>query len=505
MISRTLAPEQRPLHVLNRLAFGPRPGDLENLNRIGFARWIDQQLYPEALPLPPQLTQQLDSLATLRMDPIELFEEYAPQRQARAERDSGSRAKPDPVAIKAARQRARVIVEQAMQARLYRAVSSPAQLQEVMTAFWCNHFNVFAQKGACFLWIGAYEQEAIRPHALGRFRDLLGATAQHPAMLFYLDNWQNSAPGSAGPRGKESGINENYARELMELHTLGVNGGYSQRDVIALAHILTGWTIARRDASLRRRLAPGAVRTSGGFFFAPARHDYSAQVLLGYPIPSGGIEMGERALDLLAAHPATARHLSYQLAQYFVADSPPAELVERMARRYLSTGGNIRDVLATLFASPEFWDTRWYASKFKTPYEYVVSAVRATGSPVRNIRPLVNTMTGLGMPLYGCQTPDGYKNIQDAWLSPNAMMTRLSFTTALGNGRLPLARPMTDFEAAEPPMPPAAADGNLPPDPIALGSTLENLFSSRTNAALETAPERLRVPLMLGSPEFMMR
>ncbi len=501
-----MALDERPLHTLNRLAYGPRPGDLETVKRIGFTRWIDGQLHPEALPLPSQLTQQLDSLETLRMNPIELFEQYAPRMQARGERDSGSPAKPDPATIKAARRRARVIVEQAMEARLYRAIWSPTQLEEVMTAFWFNHFNVFAQKGACFLWIGAYEQEAIRPHAFGRFRDLLGATAKHPAMLFYLDNWQNAAPGAAGPRGKESGINENYARELMELHTLGVNGGYHQSDVIALAHILTGWGIARRERPLWRRTAPGAVRTSEGFFFAPTRHDYSEQVLLENQIPAGGIEMGERALDLLARHPATARHLSYQLAQYFVADEPPPELVERLAGRYLASDGNIRDVLAMLFASPEFWDRRYYARKFKTPYEFVISAVRATGIPVRNIRPLVNTMAGLGMPLYGCQTPDGYKNTQDAWLSPNAMMARLSFATALGSGRLPLTRPASDFaDDAGPKMalPPEVAD--QPPDASALATTLGNPFSARTAAAFEVAPERLRVPLMLGSPEFMMR
>ncbi len=501
-----LAPEQRPLHTLNRLAFGPRPGDFETLKRIGFARWIEQQLRPETLPISRELARKLDSLETLRMTPIELFEQYAPRMQAHMERDTGSPAKPDSAAIKAARLRARVIVEQAMQARLYRAAESPAQLQEVMTAFWFNHFNVFAQKGACFLWIGAYEQEAIRPHAFGRFRDLLGATAKHPAMLFYLDNWQNSAPGAVGPRGKQSGINENYARELMELHTLGVNGGYTQRDVIALAHILTGWGIARHEMPSCRKTAPGAVRTSEGFFFAPARHDYSDQVLLGNRIPTGGIEMGERALDILASHPATARHLSYQLAQYFVTDDPPPELVERLAQRYQATDGHIGEVLATLFSTPEFWDRRYYAGKFKTPYEFVLSAVRTTGLPTLNVRPLVNTMAGLGMPLYGCQTPDGYKNTQEAWLSPNAMMTRLSFATALGNGRLPLTRPMADFdEAAGPSLPLASGAAEQPPEASALATTLGNPFSARTAAALEVTPERLRVPLMLGSPEFMMR
>ncbi len=550
--------EQRPLHVLNRLAFGPAPGDLATVQRLGPERWIEQQLNRGAHPQSEELTRQLAELETLRLTPVELFMQYGPPQGARqrsaAERanESASRAtesesatrgqnkndraggseqgaaesatrgqNKDPEARKAARRAARIVVQQAMRARLYRAVAAPNQLQEVMTTFWFNHFNVFAGKGLDYLWIGAYEEQAIRPHALGRFRDLLGATAKHPAMLFYLDNWQNTAPDSPGSRGRFEGINENYARELMELHTLGVNGGYSQQDVIALAHILTGWGIVRREkpAGLgfwrpRWRLGAGEVRTRDGFFFDPSRHDFTAKRLLGETIPGNGIDEGERALDLLARHPATAHHLSYQLAQYFVADNPPPALVERMATRYRASDGAIRDVLETLFASPEFWDQRYYAVKFKTPYEFVVSAARATGVPVRNPRPLINTMAGLGMPLYGCQTPDGYKNTQDAWLNPEAMMMRLSFATALGAGRLPLVRPVADFDdddnaggAIRPVGTPAddPAARPAPPDPAVLAMTLGDLFSSRTAAAVEAAPDKLRAPLILGSPEFMMR
>jgi len=506
--------EQRPLHILNRLAFGPGPGDLATVTRIGPERWIEQQLNRGAHPQPEELTRQLAELDTLRLTPVELFMQYGPP--------IGPAAKDNPEAKKTARRAARIVVQQAMGARLYRAVAAPNQLQEVMTTFWFNHFNIFAGKGLDYLWIGAYEEQAIRPHALGRFRDLLGATAKHPAMLFYLDNWQNTAPDSPGSRGRFEGINENYARELMELHTLGVNGGYSQQDVIALAHILTGWGIVRREKPAgggffsrpRWRLGSGEVRTRDGFFFDPSRHDFTAKRLLGETIPGNGIDEGERALDLLARHPATARHLSYQLAQYFVADNPPPALVERMAARYRATDGAIRDVLETLFASPEFWDQRYYATKFKTPYEFVVSAARATGVPVRNPRPLINTMAGLGMPLYGCQTPDGYKNTQDAWLNPEAMMVRLSFATALGAGRLPLVRPVADFDdddnagstmrpVSKPADDPAARPA--PPDPAVLAMTLGDRFSSRTAAAVEAAPDKLRAPLILGSPEFMMR
>src|SRR5579863_2488204 len=309
--------ELRPLHALNRLAFGPAPGDVETANRLGVERWIAQQLNPHGLPESPELEEQIGALETLRMTPVELFLQYGPPMGGR--RGPNQKPNRDPEAQKQARQQARIVVEQAIRARLMRAVRSPRQLQEVMTAFWFNHFNVFAGKGLCYLWVGAYEEEAIRPHVMGRFRDLLGATAKHPAMLFYLDNWQNTAPNSAGARGKFDGINENYARELMELHTLGVNGGYSQQDVIALAHILTGWGIVRRQAN------PGFGRMNGeapwmrqaafarwrrwraaqmegaanpqGFFFDQSRHDSSDKTFLGHQIRGGGIEEGEHALD----------------------------------------------------------------------------------------------------------------------------------------------------------------------------------------------------------------
>jgi uncharacterized protein (DUF1800 family) len=537
--SGNLSPGQRALHVLNRLAFGPRPGDIDYVKELGVEDWIESQLRPDSIPEPADLRQRIASLQTLHMTPEELFIRYqVPQRQLALGQDKN-----------AVPQESRIILEQAVQARIIRAVAGPRQLQEVMTAFWFNHFNVFAGKGLCHLWLGSFEQEAIRPHTLGRFRELLGATAKHPAMLFYLDNWQNTAPNSSGAHGKFEGINENYARELMELHTLGVNGGYSQADVIALAHILTGWGFVRRNAAIAmkrpgfegapvygvgalvRRFGFGLWRhysppsriddqfkTGNGFYFDPHRHDFGAQTLLGHHIPGGGLEQGESALDILARSPATAHHLSYQLAQYFVADDPPSELVQRMARRYVVTDGNLRDVLQTLFFSSEFWDQRHYGMKFKTPYEFVISATRAAGVPVVNVRPLAGAMTSLGMPLYGCQTPDGYKQTQEAWLSPDAMMTRLSFATALGAGRLPLQRPVDELtqdeggpvqEGATRPvaMRTAAASANVPaePDPVTLALTVGDLLSPHTREAVQAAPPRLRAPLILGSPEFMMR
>jgi uncharacterized protein (DUF1800 family) len=534
--SGSLSRAQRALHALNRLGFGPRPGDLDEIQRIGVEDWVERQLHPDSIAEPPDLRERISALRTLHRTPAELFVQYQlPLRRLAPGEDK-----------KALRQQSRIVVEEAVQGRIVRAIEGPRQLQEVMTAFWFNHFNVFAGKGLCHLWVGCFEQEAVRPYTMGRFRELLGATAKHPAMLFYLDNWQNTAPASPGARGKFEGINENYARELMELHTLGVNGGYSQADVIALAHILTGWGLARPNATstsnrpfpngaavspgafgLRRFLLGRWVRdsrprilredleTKNGFSFDSQRHDFSPQNFLGGRIPGGGIEQGEAALDILARSPATANHLSYQLAQYFVADNPPPALVRRMARRYLDTDGNIRDVLQTLFFSDEFWDVRYYGAKFKTPYEFVISATRAAGTAVVNVRPLVGTMTLLGMPPYGCRTPDGYKQTQKAWLSPDAMMMRLSFATALGAGHLPLDRPVDEFaQDGRGRVQPAVrladlrmtrADVSAPLDAALLMENLDNLLSKHTQKTLEAAPVQLRVPLILGSPEFMMR
>jgi len=494
--SDAISADARALHVLNRLGFGPRPGDIRRVEAMGIDRYIDQQLRPESIPLPDLLKRQLDALDTLRLDPVQLFLEYGPPRPRRGH-------KPDVKAIKMAQQRSHIILEQAMQARLLRAIESPRQLQEVMVDFWYNHFNVYADKGLDHLWIGAYEQEAIRPYALGHFRDLLGATAKHPAMLFYLDNWQNTAPGSPGARGRFDGINENYAREVMELHTLGVNGGYTQQDVISLAHILTGWGLRRGN-----RNADGEF----GFYFDPRRHDYSDKVFLGRTIKGSGEDEGEQALDMLARSPATARHISYELAQYFIADKPDPTLVHTLAQRYLETDGDIRALLKTLFHSRQFWASANFNNKFKTPYQYVTSSIRATGTQVTNFRPLYGILYQLGMPLYGCLTPDGYKNTQQAWLNPDAMTRRLSFATALASGHLPIDRPPPDRDSN------ANANGGMmqradarmktpiqPADDWQLGQTLANQFSDRTLTALNDAPLALRAGLILGSPEFMQR
>ncbi len=502
-----IPPALRPIHALNRLAFGPRPGDIERVKEIGVDRYIQEQLDPESIPIAPALRSQIAALDTLQMTPVELFAEYQPRKPGDG--------KPDPEQMKAARQRARIIVEQASQARLATAIEDPRQLYEVMVDFWFNHFNVFAGKGLDHLWVGAYEQEAIRPYAMGRFRDLLGAVAKHPAMQFYLDNWLNTGPGTPGARGKFEGINENYARELMELHTLGVSGGYTQHDVTELARIFTGWGMIKRGVMRNgggRWFHPWSgdpIASLGtGFYFDSSRHDFGDKIFLDRTIRGSGIDEGEQALDILARSPATARHISYELAQYFVTDDPPPALVERLSARFLSSGGNIRAVLDTLFHSPEFWDQKYYANRFKTPYQFVVSSVRATGATPINFRPLLGEMARLGMPLYGCQTPDGYKQTQAAWLNPDAMMLRLSFATALGTGRLPIEMPPPD-ETSEPgfftkaALTRAPAGPIDPPDPYELAATIGNQFTHRTAVTVREAQPPLRAALILGSSEFM--
>jgi len=496
--AETPASDQQIIHILNRLGFGPTADDIAHVRQVGIDRYIDEQLHPDAIPEPAALTEHLAGLDTLREGPSRLFIEYGPLLPA-----LNGGVKPTPEEAKARRERARIIVQQAAAARVWRALYSRRQLQEVMVDFWYNHFNVFAQKGLDHLWIGDYEAQAIRPHALGRFRDLLMATAHHPAMLFYLDNQLNTAPGSPGAKGDQTGINENYAREVMELHTLGVDGGYTQNDVIALAHILTGWGLDRRD--LRFGAGPAAA-------FDPSRHDFSDQVFLGRRIPAGGEEQGVAALDMLARSPATARHISFQLAQYFVADNPPPALVDRLAQRFQATDGDIAAVLKTLFTSREFRDST--GQKYKTPYQFVLSAARAAGVEINNPRPLLGTMARLGMGLYQCQTPDGYKNTEDAWLSPDATTLRIGFATGLARGALPVKNPTGDDPAAANPMaaPQLVAAPGEPQapksDPVEaapLEQLLGPILGDHARAAIAEAPPALQAALILGSPDFMRR
>jgi uncharacterized protein (DUF1800 family) len=459
------------MHVVNRLSFGARPGDYEQVQAIGVDRYIQAQLNPSQIPEPADLQAQLASLLNRSTDAgtmVQLF---------RAPNDPANpNAKNQALALAG-----RDNLKDATATRLWRAIASPRQLEEVMVDFWFNHFNVHSGKGRTKIWVNSYEQTAIRPHTLGKFRDLLAATARHPAMLYYLDNWQNTAKG----------INENYARELMELHTLGVDGGYSQTDVTTLAKVFTGWGLAAYNAQPAN--AQAAIPIASGFAFSAKKHDATPKQFLGEQLKQTGEAEGEEVLDILATHPSTAKFISFKLAQYFVSDRPPQSLVDRLQKQFLVTDGDIRQVLRTLFASPEFRNPQIYQQKYKTPYQYVVSAVRATGETTLNPVPLSTTLQQLSMPIYGCPTPDGYPQVAVNWLNPDSTVRRLSFAVNLGNGTIGITIP---------------ANSKMPiaPVPIAnLTQTIAPLLQPSTRQRIQLQPANLRTGLMLGSPEFMYR
>jgi uncharacterized protein (DUF1800 family) len=438
--------DQQVQQVLNRLGFGPRPGDVARVREMGVDRWIARQLAPERID-DRAADAVVASYEGLRIPTSELVSMYAQgqqairraQRQAAREGDSTGKRdlraevlRADTALRERLRQTQRSMAD-VQSARLARAVVSERQLDEVMTDFWTNHFTVFAGKGVTRLFIPAYERDVIRPHALGRFRDLLGAVAKSPAMLFYLDQWQSAADSvhptlarTRRPALRRRGLNENYARELLELHTVGVDAGYSQQDIIEVARALTGWTMNPRDEAM--------------FVFRPEIHDAGAKSVLGHTLPAGrGIEDGERVLDILAADPRTARFISRKLAVRFVSDDPPAELVERAARRYLETDGDIREVVRTIVTSPEFFSHAAYRSKVKSPFELVASALRAIGAQADTSARSAQVVAFLGQPIYGHQAPNGWPETGESWMNTGAILNRINFGLALAAGRLPSA------------------------------------------------------------------
>jgi uncharacterized protein (DUF1800 family) len=480
--------DRQVIHVLNRIAFGPTEETVAHVQKIGIDRYIDEQLDPGAMPEPAALTDRLAALDTLGLGASQLFAKYGPPPSETMEG-----AKPTQEMIDARIKRGDAILQQARAARVYRALLSPRQLQEVMVDFWFNHFNVYAYNGFDALWVGSFENEAIRPHALGHFRDLVLATAHHPAMLFYLDNQASTAPGSANARGLFSGINENYARELMELHTLGVDGGYTQQDVTTLAHILAGWGFDYHNLS---------AGSGPAFAFDPTRHDPGEKIFLGHRIAPGGEEQGIAAIDILAQSPATAHHIAFELAQYFVADDPPPALVDRLAQEFVKGDGDIKAVMKALLTSPEFRASA--GQKYKTPYQYVLSAVRAAGAAAKSPTPLLGTMAQLGMPLYLCPTPDGYKNTEAEWLSPDATTVRSNFAVLVGSGALLNYVAPSEAHAVAVS---ATADAatSIAVNAEALEALLNPILTEHTRAAIAGSPAVLKAALILGSPDFMRR
>jgi uncharacterized protein (DUF1800 family) len=475
-----LTDEQRIVHVLNRLGFGARPGDVERVKAMGLENYINQQLAPEKID--DSLAQsKIQDLGVLKMSTAELYEKYPqPNQLVRQLQNRGMLPKDlagaqDPQKNPRDNPEYRKIIEdyykenglelpQRMMAELHasrilRAVYSERQLNEVMVDFWTNHFNVFAGKGADRWLLPAYDRDAIRPNAMGKFSALLQATAQSPAMLFYLDNFQSVSPNADPGRAQmmineqqrpRRGINENYARELMELHTLGVDGGYTQKDVQEVARCFTGWTIfqprggaaalnAMRGEDARVRRVP--ARPAGAFFFNMRAHDDGEKVVLGHKIPTGGgFNDGLKVLDILAHHPSTAKFIATKLVRHFVSDNAPPALVNRVAAAFTKSDGDIRETLKAIFFSNEFYSPESYRAKVKRPFELAVSAIRVLGADTNGGPGTHQWIARMGEPLYGYQTPNGYSDTAESWVNTGGLLERMNFGVALAGNRIPGTR-----------------------------------------------------------------
>ncbi len=595
-----LSVDEAVLHALNRLAYGPRPGDIERVKQLGLAKWIELQLNPKAID-DSAAEARLNIYPTLRMSNSQLMAEYpnpkqgakqnsqakeeTPEQKAQKQADTAitamardldandastngtmpadnatsAVASPDtpspmklnpptrgagkkgalsvdpnavPPAISDDSKRPQRVVEELAMAKMTRAVYSERQLQQVMDDFWFNHFNVFAGKGEVKWYLTSYERDVIQPHALGKFKDLVTATAKSPAMLFYLDNHLSADPKAAqrqaaeramrqmqrgrrlaapqpantqNAKKQQRGLNENYGRELMELHTLGVDGGYTQKDVTEVARCFTGWSIEK-------------PREIAVFKFDEKLHDPDAKVVLGKKIHSGGMKDGEQVIELLAKNPNTANFISTKLARRFVSDNPPPALVARMAKTFHKSDGDIREVMRTMIYSPEFWSREAYRAKVKTPYELVVTSVRALGTDVDTPMPLVQWVGRIGEPLYQCQPPTGYSDKAETWVNTGALLNRLNFSLALAGNKVRGSR--SDV--------PAVLGSERGDDPkVALDRAVQVFLGGQAApATVETLEKQLENPqvlraklddpvkqvdlgvvtgLVLGAPEFQRR
>ncbi len=504
------------LHLLDRFAFGPRPGDVAHVEAVGIRGWLAEQLDPRRLR-DTAGERALAPYAEALRNPADLYADYAPPPPAER-RDS--------MAMKRTMMEGRALGAKVVMSALARHIASDRQLLEVMTAFWTNHFNIFMGKDADRWLTADFVEHAIRPRALGRFEDLLVATATHPAMLVYLDNAQSVAPGARPlPAGRPAitfrrpggfapmfappqirpaaaaaraptGINENYARELMELHTLGVDGGYTQQDVIEVARIFTGWGVTRP-----RPMGVGHF----GFEFHAWAHDYGSKTVMGVEFPAGhGMDEGRRLLRILAASPATARHISDELCARFVADTPPDGCVDAAVAAWQRTNGDIRAVLVAIAASPDFWAPENRAAKFKTPLEFLASAVRALGGEPDTTTRLAGAESVLGEPLFQHVQPNGYPDAAAEWLNSGAILSRMNVALALAAGRLPGVA--VDLDAVCP----ATTDYDAlvrSVDATVLGGqgsdhTLQVIRAQVDSLRNPVAARATAVGLALGSPDF---
>ena len=530
---KKLTEEQRIVHVLNRLGFGVRPGDIERVKAMGVENYINQQLAPEKIS-DAVAEDKVKTLSSLTLTTAELYEKYpqpgqllrqlqqrgmlpenlAEARDNRVKGGANSTSAPNSNAGEMSNQTTpppqappqnpldnekyrQVVRDYYMQngllqpqrlsadlqaSRILRAVYSERQLNEVMVDFWTNHFNVFMNKGADRWLLPSYDRDTIRPNAMGKFATLLEATAKSPAMLFYLDNFQSVSPNASqqplrprqrqilrgmegelrrrnilmnqgvvqpvprqpAPQQQRRGINENYARELMELHTLGVDGGYTQKDVQEVARCFTGWTIFQPRggaAALNAMMGDGARRNAGTFFFNARAHDDGEKVVLGHKIPGGGgIKDGLMVLEILAHHPSTAKFIATKLVRHFVSDEPPASLVDRVAATYTKTDGDIREMLRTIFFSNEFNSPEAYRVKVKRPFELVISAIRTVGADTNGGPGTHQWLQRMGEPLYGFITPNGYSDTAESWVNTGGLLERMNFALALASNRIPGTR-----------------------------------------------------------------
>jgi uncharacterized protein (DUF1800 family) len=604
------------LHALNRLAYGPRPGDVDRVRQMGLAKWIEQQLNPNSLD-DKAVEARLENYPTLHMSSATLIAQYPQPKQAekqaaqqaqqpqpqgqqrrsdaaaatiardsqfsqaqtpakddaadsatssaQIEQSSSSTSAPVrpssmkdtsqetnpatrgagkrdvlgggnpnavPRAISDDSKRPVRIVEELAMAKVTRAVYSDRQLQQIMDDFWFNHFNVFANKGEDRYYLTSYERDVIQPHTMGKFKDLLTATSKSPAMLFYLDNFLSADPRAAQrvaaeramrqqararrfgqplpaqqqqAKKNDRGLNENYGRELMELHTLGVDGGYTQKDVTEVARCFTGWTIDK-------------PRENADFKFDERLHDPDPKIVLGKKIYADGMKDGEEVIDLLVHHPSTAKFISTKLARRFVSDNPPPALVARMAATFQSSDGDIRAVLKTMIYSPEFWSREAYRAKIKTPFELVVSAARALGADVDTPMPLVQWTARIGQPLYQCQPPTGYADKAEAWVNTGALLNRLNYSLALAGNKVRGSRSdvpsllgmdsSTDAKAALTRAVQLFLGGQTAPTTVeTLEKQLDNpqVVQAKLDDPVQQVDLGVVAGLVLGAPEFQRR
>lgn len=498
---KSLTETQKIIHVLNRLGFGVRPGDIEKVKAIGIDKYIEQQLNPASIN-DAVADEKVKKLSVLQMSNEELFAKYPNpgavltfvaqrngmsrgdfvnrqnQNNNEAEMTEADRRKYQQEVAEIYRKynlgRPNQIIQQLNASRILRAVYSERQLNEVMVDFWTNHFNVYANKAATRWFLPQYDRDVIRPNALGNFKDLLLATAKSPAMLFYLDNFQSVAPNTQNNRRlmqnqqrQQRGINENYAREIMELHTLGVDGGYTQQDIREIARCFTGWTIVdargyrrafltmangqtdeRAERAMRRAGIP-LDTPSGTFYFNENWHDKGEKQVLGQKINEGGIKDGLKVIEILANHPSTAKFIARKLAVKFVSDNPSEKLVNRVAEAFTKSKGDIKTTLRALFTSEEFFAADNYRAKIKTPFELLVSSLRTLGAET-NGNQIQALLSKMGEPLYGYQAPTGYPDTAEDWVNTGALLERMNFAVAFVSNRIPGTQVnLRNFEASE--------------------------------------------------------